>query len=795
MPSGPKNAFYPFHIYGMLVYSIATKSSLTSDSAVRNPLISSVCFKERHPASPMTHALPAPIYSLARRRPVRPACRRCGNYTCRSRGLSIDGSTVPEAHLSERERKRVWQEPGRHGVNSDVHKHESAVTTGLEYLNDVMFIDDVSRIKQAKGDRGGGFKAVSSVDEAWSATGTTSTWITERMHREYSNGGASGGQNGGIGVNESTREAMSVANVNIWAWNEAGKGDTGEKAMITAYDPQGDRHYPTCSRRTAMHGASLYCRRQQSQCNCERQVTLDNAAIDQGRCNHARETGLEESLTSTGANPSNRGTGGNARTGAQRSEMIVESISHSHKRRLGEEKRRKQKFAVSMNRPPPGCRYSEGYSCPSEWAARVCNVRQRKSGDGGKQTSTPRTRTSDCKKGARKASNTSSGPCEKLHSPDHEQGDFGFSEHIQQDFDDRLAPPGSAATVGLSSSPFQHTNGHSRTAVVISKDGTLLSMDGRGGSAAPLHLPHRPTECLSAAASHSLVLPELFAGSMGPGLMATFDADGGTEGRSANSTIGRDHGRDELAFRHRLPSHNSWEIRKHPRPFSGCNRGGTISSGSHSCRDQKQSLSREQRQGSDDKMTSPLPGVGILVNTSMMDDSASGTETTHGTVNCPGAVPYIAFGCSMNPLGDEQGLADKQQTSTDSGECALLESNVDATPTDVATGGGLQQDCILDPHEATEAREINLDSIERLLPASFATKPYSELIDHFRAAPRPASRRGTRQDGTGGQEATLKLSMFNDRMGAADDTRCIQRRKERSRAQVKETASHEQCQQ
>ncbi|CAM9336785.1 unnamed protein product [Scytosiphon promiscuus] len=274
--------------------------------------------------------------------------------------------------------------------------------------------------------------------------------------------------------------------------------------------------------------------------------------------------------------------------------------------------------------------------------------------------------------------------------------DLRSADQIQRALEDLLVPRrGSTASPHpscCSGTTLGSGAGTDPTAATNKEHLAILAMDGRGGSAAP---PHRPSLNLKvpASASQSSVLPGLATG-IGFGVSAT-----------------------PPVSRQRSHSHHSpWQARKHPRGFSR-GRGGA-GFGRHHRHHHHPAQERpllEERPPSGSSTTARLGSC----------FSSESTERAPVVFSSPSADSAPAVSVAPSPPQDAAGTVRVAAAATRGQQ------------------GANPFDRLLHPHHPGDEPSPTCGGAAGAIAAS----PRCDLIDHFKLATRPTSRRGSRKQG------------------------------------------------
>lgn len=347
------------------------------------------------------------------------------------------------------------------------------------------------------------------------------------------------------------------------------------------------------------------------------------------------------------------------------------------------------------------------------------------------------------------------------------------ADQFRRAFDDLLVPPcsvPSSPSLGTSSLSNHAGRAAANTTVAIAEHGVLLSMDGRGGSAAP---PYRPPQCSirganpgTAVAVNSVtlnvpLLPELVAPTTGSGTMSVFDIESNGNNESRDDTRGRDNTSTPPVSREcTLSQQSPWQERKHPRGISGeAVEGGTERITGFGHRHQETCCVRDQSIGSSARSSATISPTEIVSNGSVtmtVEDIRRTCDGMNGTRTRQS--PWAASSASLARSPDVVcvgGGTLKQGSLTGS---FTTDGTVSVTTT--------RHSCVAAAATSFSGGARGLDPFGRLPPGSAnATTPQSELIDHFKLASRPTSRRGTRKQGADGEEAQPAFCLFSGHRG------------------------------
>lgn len=298
-----------------------------------------------------------------------------------------------------------------------------------------------------------------------------------------------------------------------------------------------------------------------------------------------------------------------------------------------------------------------------------------------------------------------------------------------------------------------------------------LSMDGRGGSAAP---PHRPSLTAAVSTSYVPVLPDLATAigtgaAGGAGMITAFDTDGGCGdafGEGGGGGGGDDHSTPPVSRQRSHSHHSPWQARKHPRGFPGGRVGRHHQASHHQGHPHERSLVEERpRSGS----------TAGRIGSCFSSESAETVATVDSASSACAAGAWVAGASATTALPnakrsvDDGGNIPPPSTSDPRESYGRPTSSGNSAPSSrSATATVVVEEAEPSEHlgvfdEAGRRRRRDggggdLDPFDRLLHLhnregggilSSSVVPQSELIDHFKLATRPTSRRGTRKPGSG----------------------------------------------
>lgn len=659
----------------------------------------------------MAQSLPVPRGTLARRRPAQPQRRRQGSGNGRSGGWKTKVGNTTETRTSEEE---TGPDAGSNNNNSHPRSRELALR------------GEESRTTSAHAVRGGGSKAGGSdvgfrgrgvCGEAWGST----TTVAAARHSERAHSSGAGSSRGG----------KTSAGSDVWAWAGAGGGGGGAsargKAMLSAYGLQADRHNPTCPRGVPGDVPARHGRWQRGQGGAAGQGDGSGVSTEEKRDKCAG--GKEESRC------------GGVVAGGRSGEKSVDRGSSGHGQRPRGGKASKQRPSGASGISSASYRTPGDHS--STWGRDQDIWEDEKpSSDRGGQIST--TAASETRKEKGPVADVTAAISPRLEdiASSRETGverDHP-GDHIRRALEGLLVPSHGSMSCGFGARPRPHRDDFAAsiaapaagTGATVSQQAAVI-MDGRGGSAAP---PHRPQQLSfrapASSAANSPIFPNLAA--PGGGLMPAFEPDNGSgQAFGEDSSGGDDHSTPSVSRQRAHSHHSPWHARKQPRGFTG-GRSGDGLRGSHN-------YARDRSLGGE-RTSSGMGG-----RPGMCLSSESPIDMAH--------VPSLATACAESGVlldsGPDRSLVTPplsfpatavgkvcDGTSEASREWrASTKISVEVTSTSAAA--------------ADDAGRSRLDVFDRLLHDSTTVTPHSELIDHFKLAPRPTSRRGTRSQGAEGE--------------------------------------------
>eukprot|EP00903_Cladosiphon_okamuranus_P007193 g6984.t1 len=568
------------------------------------------------------------------------------------------------------------------------------------------------------GSGGGGARGMVGCGEAW---GVATTVGGARVSSDGIHSGASGFGRGG--------KSSNGPEVRVWAGT--GGGAARGKAMLNAYGLQTNKHNPTCPRGTPEESVARNGRWQRSQDGGGARKVESGGG---GAGNEGGGDSCRGSEFCAGAGQ-RRGSVRGARSGrAEDKSSDRVSAGRGHRFRGGKG-RKHRSSTFSQDRSRVICK-----RCPSE----------EENATSGGQLAGDIT-AEGCDGGGRSAVQTSASAATPA-SGNHEGGGVlvkpGPRELAPQDL--VVLPRGSTAS--------PHSSGCSAlrtTATMISGHlTTTLSMDGRGGSAAP---PHRPSLTAAVSTSYAPALPDLTTAietgpaAGGTGVIAAFEADSGCGATFREDSGGGDDHSTPPVSRQRCHSHHSpWQARKHPHGFPE----GKVDRHHHTGyqghpHEGSRGFEERPRSGS----TTGRIGSNLSSESTEVMDPASSRSAGAWVAATP---PATTFPKRKKPVDDGNGPPFASDPRESLGR---LTSTGNAAPSSRPVAAEMQAEPTerLGVFGEAGRRECgDLDPFDRLLRAhhqrshgSSFVVPQFELIDHFKLATRPTSRRGTRRPGSG----------------------------------------------
>ncbi|CAM9103456.1 unnamed protein product, partial [Laminaria digitata] len=665
---------------------------------------SPVFHADRQAVSPSAHSLPAPRGSLVRRQYTQPPHRRQGGGSSREAGRKAkEGATVGANTSDER---KICRAVANTSIDND--NNGSGCSSGNRPRSrERTSREGEGRIDKAQGNRcgdsesgggGGGTRGpalalgLGGCDEAWGAAAVAVARNSERL---LSGAGSCQGSKSSTGSE-------------LWAWAGVGGGAARGKAMLSAYGLQADRHNPTCPRGNPGDGTRRHVRWQR-----DHGGGTGRAEAGGG---DGSDIGLQKSggLEGDGAaqcRGGGRGGRGSGRGGSKPSNRV--SAGHAHNFFGGGG--RKQRSVAARSKPSGPARRSRDHSSS---AGRDQGVGEGEGGSSDRARQTPGAAPGVWEEDGSGAMSTAAASPRIVDSPAAReravQEGGRPADQIQRALEGLLVPDQGPAPSRsrLAQGSHQGANTVATAAGVsatipaaVSGHMSVLTMDGRGGSAAPPYRPQQLSLRAPTTASCAPVLPGLAGpGGSGMAMIAAFEA---AESTSVDGGSGGDDHSTPPVSRQRAHSHHSpWQARKHPRGVFGGRGGGGFGRCHHG------------------RQEHPLVGEKIK--------SGSGGRPG-GCYSSESASNRSAF---VTPSADSAARAEAGAGSTDRSSTVVVGAS---TATSDAAADG--------------APRGGLDPFDRLLHGAAAELPQSELIDHYKLAPRPTSRRGIRSQGVEGQSA------------------------------------------
>ncbi|CAM9343140.1 unnamed protein product [Ectocarpus sp. 8 AP-2014] len=538
---------------------------------------------------------------------------------------------------------------------------------------------------------GRGSRGIAGCGEAWGATSvTTARSPAERAH----SGGASTGRGG-----------KSSNSPEAWAWAGGSGGAARGRAMLSAYGLQSDRHNPTCPRGTPSdNGVARHARWQRDQ-NGGGSRKLGGGGSSSGNEGGRKVVGDEEN-----------GGAGRAESHCAGSDVDLagdetsDQASAAHVQKVCRGKSRKQHQSVAPHRRSTATsdRCSSGDRSSSYGdASAECSI-------GGDVAPAPE----DHRNAPGGFLGNKMATAASFRESARPAGKKSVNNHAQPE--EFLVPPrGSTASphqsicyaAGSGPAAMAATSGHVE----------ILTMDGRGGSAAPLHRPQLSLKA-SSSASYAPVLPGLGTGTgAGAGVIDTAEVRSGDavgEGGGGGGVAGESHSTPPVSRQRSHSHHSPWQARKQSRGLPR-SRGG-VGVGRHHHHSEESRLLEER----------PLSGstAGRLGSCC----SSESTERASSLFSSPDSASAAAVaGAVSEPKHD----------------CSSTASAVVVRRQQQGGGERNPFDRLLHPHTHDGDKASSCPSAAG--GGAVAAAPLSELIDHFKMATRPTSRRGTRKQGGG----------------------------------------------
>eukprot|EP00752_Nemacystus_decipiens_P001324 g1314.t1 len=713
---------------------------------------------ERQTASPLAQSLPGGSRgSLAarRRQSLTPHRRNCssiargsGNWKATGGSCGVSGggggAMVPVASSSE----GIGRPGGEGGRRSRASAAGVDSCNGDPVSQERASRDDEDGGSGSRGNRsnggqrgshsnssgsGCGARGPAACGEAWGVAATTATAKRSSSDRMHSGGSGFG------------RGGKTSNSPEAWAWAGTGGGAARGMAMLNAYGLHTDKQNPTCPRGTPGENVTRHGRWQRSQDERGARKVEDGGGDGGDGGGPGNEGGGDSSCQGSecgiraGQRRSSASWAGGGRAGQKASDQV--SAGQSHRVRGGKgRKHRSSAFRCRVIRD----------RCPS--ADKATRRGGRAVGDAAAEE----------RDGVGRSAGHHQAPSSAASSSgDHREGEegavlvkpgsreLGLQDHLL------VLPRGSTASPHPSAYAALPTTTMTTTTSTTSGDmaATTLSMDGRGGSAAP---PHRPSLAAAVSASCAPVLPDL-ATAIGTGaatagggeIMTAFEADSGCGDTEAGGGGGGgdDHSTPPVSRQRSHSHHSPWQARKHPRGFPG----GRVGRNHHAS---------HQDQGHHPRERSRAEGRPRSGSTEMVDSASCAYAAGAWVAGAP-ASAATTFPAATKPVDDSSSppppTLDPREPygrPTSSGNAVpslrSVEAAAQAEPPEHLVAFG----------EVGRRRESggDLDPFDRLLHPHHSSVGHgspsvvhqSELIDHFKLATRPTSRRGTRNAGGGG---------------------------------------------
>lgn len=718
---------------------------------------SPVFHADRQAVSPSAHSLPAPRGSLVRRQHTQPPHRRQG-------GSSTGGRKAKECAgvgTDTSEESKTCRAVANASADSD---NGSGCSGSRPRSRERMSREGEGRIEKAQGGRcrdtesgGGGGGAgtrgpvlglgLGGCGEAWGAAAVAAARNSERLLS-----GAGSCQ----GSKSSTRSEL-------WAWAGISGGAARGKAMLSAYGLHGDRQNPTCPRGNPGDGTRRHGRWQRGH------------GGSTGRAEAGGGDRSDIGLQKSGGGDSDgaaqcRGGGHGGRDGGRRGSKPSNrgSVRHVHSAFGGSS--RKQRSVVAGSKPSGPARRSRDNSSS---AGRDQGFREGERSPSARRKQTP-TAALGCREedpsGEMSLATASPRLVDSPGSRERAVPDSGRpADHIQRALEGLLVPAEGTtpSRSRLKQGPSQDTtsavaitDGIPTSAIspaAVSGHASVLTMDGRGGSAAP---PYRPQQ-LSLRAPTTASCAPVFPGLAGPGggsgmaMIAAFEAESSCGHTSVDGGDGGDDYSTPPVSRQRAHSHHSpWHARKHPRGVFG-GRGGGAFGRCHHGRQEHALVGEITKSGSGGRSgacsSSESPSNGYYFVTPSSGSVTSAEAGARGT-DRSWAVPPISMAKPVDEapdvLGDgHEGL--REPLDPYSTGSSATENSWERSRSTTVVGASTAKSAAA----ADGALRGGFDPFDRLLHGGATVLPQSELIDHYKLAPRPTSRRGTRNQGVEGQNS------------------------------------------
>lgn len=560
----------------------------------------------------------------------------------------------------------------------------------------------------------------------------------------------------------SCQGSKSSTGSELWAWAGASGGAARGKAMLSAYGLHADRHNPTCPRGNPGDGTRRHGRWQRGHGG--------STGRAEAGCGDRSDIGQQKSGGVEGDGTTQcRGGGHGGRDGGRRGSKPSNRSSAGHVHNVFGSSGRKQRSVVARSKPNGPARRSRDHS-PS--GGREQGVGEGEGSSSARARQTPAAAALGCREeGGSEAMSLASASPRLVDSPgsgERTVPDGGRpADHIQRALEGLLVPAQgpTPSRSRLKQGPHQGTSNTAAVATgtpttitaAVSGHMSVLTMDGRGGSAAPPYRPQQLSLRAPTTASCAPVLPGLAGpgGGSGMAMIAAFEAENSCGHTSVDGDDGGDDHSTPPVSRQRAHSHHSpWHARKHPRGVFG-GRGGGGFGRCHHGRQEHPLVGERTKSGSGGR-----PGACYSSESPLNEDSfvtpSSGSvapaEAGSGGTDRSWAVPPIAL---AKPVGEAPGAAgggyDGPREPPD--HCSMASSAAQSSWEQSRSTGAVGASTAKGVTGADGAPRGGLDPFDRLLHGGATVLPQSELIDHYKLAPRPTSRRGTRNQGVEGKSA------------------------------------------
>ncbi|CAN0524440.1 unnamed protein product, partial [Ectocarpus sp. 12 AP-2014] len=384
---------------------------------------------------------------------------------------------------------------------------------------------------------GRGSRGIAGCGEAWAATSVTAARSpSERAH--------SGGE-------LMRRGGKSSKSPEAWAWAGGSGGAARGRAMLSAYGLQPDKHNPTCPRGTPSDNSVARHARWQRDQNGEGLQKLDGGGSSSGN-EGGRKVGGDEENGGVGTAESHCNGSDVDLAGDETSDQA----SAAHVQNVCRGKGRKQHQSVAPHRRSTATsdRCSSG-DCSSSYrdASAECSI-------AGDVAPAPE----DHRNAPHGFLGNKMAAAAGFRKSARAAGKKSVNNHAQPD--EFLVPPRGSTASPHQSICYAAGSGPAHMAATF-RHVEILTMDGRGGSAAPLHRPQLSLKS-SSSASYAPVLPGLGTGTgAGAGVIDTAEVDsGGAVGEGGGGSVAGDSHSTPPVSRQRSHSHHSpWQARKQCR--------------------------------------------------------------------------------------------------------------------------------------------------------------------------------------------------------------------------------------